>query len=226
MAQEEPNEAEIELKKIKIEGLRNSYEAEIKMQQMSMEQNRRQLSMYRDMIENCTLRAAEDGTVIFCAAQIGSWAQTNVTMIWIANDSTSIISCESIKTDLLENAHDVYAMTGNGRVEVTYIPYDRTTYLSAVASNQQLKSNFTINDSQTHLKNGMSVFIYVINDYVPQAVTVPINAVKTEGAESFVYLITEDGTQMRKTVKVGIKTTSAAQIIDGLEEGDIVYVGN
>jgi multidrug efflux pump subunit AcrA (membrane-fusion protein) len=72
----------------------------------------------------------------------------------------------------------------------------------------------------------MSVFIYVINDYVPQAVTVPINAVKTEGAESFVYLITEDGTQMRKTVKVGIKTTSAAQIIDGLEEGDIVYVGN
>ncbi|NLO47476.1 MAG: efflux RND transporter periplasmic adaptor subunit [Clostridiales bacterium] len=225
-ANEELDQIEIELKEVKIEGLRNSYNAAIKMQQMSMEQNRKQLNMYQEMIDNCTIKATGDGTVVFCAAGIGSWAQANVTMIWVAEDTTSMISCESIKTDLVENAYDVYAMTGNGRVEVTYVPYDRATYLSLVATNQTLKSNFIINDDQSDLKNGMSVFIYVVSDYVQKALTVPINAVKTEGAESFVYLITEEGTQMRKTVKVGIKTTSVAQIIEGLKEGDIVYVGN
>jgi macrolide-specific efflux system membrane fusion protein len=222
----EADPAEIELKEIRIEGLRNAYDSAKRMQWLSLEQSYQQLDMYQKMIDNCTIKATCDGTVLFCTAGIGSWAQANMTVLWIAEDTVSEISCEYIKPELLENAHEVYAISGGERLEITNVPYDRATYLSIVASNQTLKSNFTLNDPEAEIQNGMNAFVYVVSDYVEQALTVPVNAVKREGAEYFVYLMTQEGTQMRKTVKIGVRTTSMIQITEGLEEGDVVYVGN
>jgi len=72
----------------------------------------------------------------------------------------------------------------------------------------------------------MYAYIVLVDSYLPEALAVPANAVMQDGAEHYVYLVSPDGTQLRQTVKPGLKTDAYIQILEGLEEGDRVYVGS
>ena len=229
LAQLEESEAEattIELKKTQIDGLRNSYNSAVALQALALEQSSTQLANYQSIVDNSVVIATCDGTVIYCGATIGGWAQAYVTLIWVADDNTSCITCDYISTDELDSADQVYATVDGARAEITNVPYDRVTFLSMLASNTPLKSIFTINEAQTSPENGMFSYIFVINDYVEEALVVPVNSVVLEDAQFYVYVISPDGMQTRRLVKLGIRTEALVQITQGLEEGELVYVGN
>lgn len=216
----------IELKKIEIENLKNSYEAAVAQQNIYIDKSRRQLEEYRSIISNSRIVADCDGTVLFCGATAGGWATAYSTVIWLADDDSYVISCQYIKSNDLDSAEEIYGVIGGERAEISYIPYDRATYISLLASNATMKSTFSIDKSDYTVENGMYAYVILIDNYIPDALTVPANAVVKDGAEYYVYLYSDDGTQSKQTVKTGIKTDAFIQITDGLKEGDVVYVGN
>jgi RND family efflux transporter MFP subunit len=77
------------------------------------------------------------------------------------------------------------------------------------------------------LKPGSSVRVAIVSETVPKALVVPLASILTgaDGATS-VFTLDASNKPIRKTVKVGIRTDTDAQIVDGLSEGErVVTVG-
>lgn len=216
----------ISLKEIEIESLKNTYNSSISLQELSLEQSRKQLDEYERIIENSVITSPCEGTVLYCTATAGGWAAAFSTVIWIADDSTMNVVCSYIKPHEIEQAYDVYGIVGGRRTEVTNIPLGRADYMSLLASGSAPTSFFSIDSMDAEAENGMYAYIILTKSYLPEALAVPANAVKQDGAEYYVYLVSPDGAQLRQTVKTGLKTDAFIQILDGLREGDRVYVGS
>ena len=63
----------------------------------------------------------------------------------------------------------------------------------------------------------------VYQTYKEGVLTIPINALYRDGSGQYVYKQT-DGARVRCNVKAGMTTDTKAEIVEGLEEGDMVYV--
>jgi HlyD family secretion protein len=77
------------------------------------------------------------------------------------------------------------------------------------------------------LKPGSSVRVAIVSQTVPKALVVPAASILTgpDGATS-IFTLDASNKPIRKTVKVGIRTDTDAQITDGLSEGErVVTVG-
>ena len=77
------------------------------------------------------------------------------------------------------------------------------------------------------LKPGSSVRVAIVSETVPKALVVPVASILTgpNGATS-VFTLNASNKPIRKTVKVGIRTDTDAQITDGLSAGErVVTVG-
>ena len=77
------------------------------------------------------------------------------------------------------------------------------------------------------LKPGSSVRVAIVSETVPKAVVVPVASILTgpDGATS-VFMLDASNKPVRKSVKVGIRTATDAQITDGLSVGErVVTVG-
>jgi HlyD family secretion protein len=69
----------------------------------------------------------------------------------------------------------------------------------------------------------MSVQVEVVSKILSDVLFVPVEAVFEEAGNLIVYVKTENGPE-KKVVKIGEANNSYVQIIDGIEEGDEVYL--
>jgi membrane fusion protein (multidrug efflux system) len=72
------------------------------------------------------------------------------------------------------------------------------------------------------LRPGMSADVTATLDERPRALTVPDEAVFSEGDQSFVYLVKPDSTVTRTVVTLGLREAMRAEIASGLKAGDRV----
>jgi len=69
---------------------------------------------------------------------------------------------------------------------------------------------------------GMSVNVAAILSQRPEAVTVPNEAVFSEGGESFVYVVKKDSTVTRSALQLGTRLADIVEVVKGLEPGMFV----
>ena len=55
---------------------------------------------------------------------------------------------------------------------------------------------------------------------------IPVQALSHQGSKAFVWLVQSDGTLQDRTVQVGLQTTTDAEIVSGLNEGEQVVVSD
>ena len=72
---------------------------------------------------------------------------------------------------------------------------------------------------------GMSATVALTLDRRSQVLTVPIAAVARAGQPS-IFVIAPDNTIAVRTVKLGLETAARVEIISGLQEGELVFVGS
>lgn len=70
----------------------------------------------------------------------------------------------------------------------------------------------------------MTAQVFFTVDEAKDAVTVPVNAVRSEGGTSYVTVASERGAPQRREVDVGLRDRDRAQILSGLDEGTRVIV--
>ena len=55
---------------------------------------------------------------------------------------------------------------------------------------------------------------------------IPLNALYSEDDMYYVYIIEDGETRVRRNVEIGAVSAAEAEIVSGLEEGDVIYVGD
>ena len=191
----------------------------------------KELNALNASLEDNVLCAPFAGRIVYGdILKPGSWVQAEDPIIFLADDSKLSIECDYIPVETIEAADRVYAHIGEKEYELRYIPIDPDELMSLTISGAEITSTFEIIASEEELRAleaGQYAAIFLWSDYEADALVVPSGAVMYDSVErrNYVY-VDENGTRVKRTVEIGIGTTSRVQILEGLEEGDVVYVEN
>jgi RND family efflux transporter MFP subunit len=72
------------------------------------------------------------------------------------------------------------------------------------------------------LREGLSVSVTLIVAEKTDVILVPNAAISTAGNQSFVTVLSEDGSEEQRTITTGISNWQFTEVTDGLEEGEVV----
>ena len=120
----------------------------------------------------------------------------------------------------------IQGQVGNRMFDLIHVPLDREEILFYMLEGRtpKIRFNFIENENLEGVKPGDFVSIYLYTDYRENVLLVPINSLYSSAGEgTYVYLMI-DGEKVRQRVDTGLRNESFAEIRDGLEEGDEVFV--
>jgi hypothetical protein len=143
-------------------------------------------------------------------------------VICIADEERLSISSEYIAPPLLKSAEKLSAQILDKEYEVTYVPYEDTEYVKLLLSGGALSSRFVLEDN-AGVESGQYAVIKMWAIGKEHVLTVPVNALYKDQKGRYVYKIV-DGERVRCDIKAGLISEVKAEILEGLEEGDVVYV--
>jgi len=81
-------------------------------------------------------------------------------------------------------------------------------------------------DAPSYLREDMTLSVEVETARRERALVLPLVAVQTQTSDSAVtVLVIQDGRAQNRSVRLGMRTLEAAEVLDGLSEGDVVLTG-
>ncbi|MBO4298605.1 MAG: biotin/lipoyl-binding protein [Clostridia bacterium] len=240
-------EIDIELLQIKLEKLRGegAGETAIELAELDIEEARQNLRQAQEtralsassLREELKLISADYGRNqltapfsghVFYLSEIreGTQVQADKTVAYIANpnDMTLVIS-DYLSENKLARAN-YYALIGSKRYEIAHEPMTLQEMTSIILSGNSLPTRFRVVGPEEDLSDicaGQYAVVCLESGRIEDALHIPMGALYTAGSERYVYVQTEDGRE-RRTVRVGATNGLDAQIVEGLAEGEIVYV--
>ena len=236
---------ELELKLARRQAMGDATQKDIELLEMDIEEARlklRQAQELRDLsveslLEELKLLEADYGrnkiTAPFAghvyysdSLVAGSSVQAGKPVAYIANpEDLRVVVSEYFSENSLSHS-DYYAMIGDRNYELTYEPMSREEMTSIVLAGNSLPTRFRIAGPQEDLdevKAGMYAILCIEGEKVRDVLKIPVGALYTASGERYVYVQGEWGRE-RRVVTVGAMNGLEAEITDGLEEGEIVYV--
>lgn len=236
--------ADIEIAKVQLKKVQDQHYAEEKITEKQMEVKllelelaesqelfsleiarlEKQAAEYKSEISFTELRAPMSGRVVYVSeAASGSRVKNQTPLICLADEENVYISSEYITPNTVKNAYKITAQIGEQEYEVTYEPLDDSEYMTMVLSGEEVTSKFTLHDENAEVESGEYVVLKIWNMYKEDVLTIPVNALHRDAKGRYVYKIV-DGERIRCDVTVGITNEVKAEILEGLQEGDVVYV--
>jgi macrolide-specific efflux system membrane fusion protein len=174
-------------------------------------------------LEGTSIVSPCSGRVTYICGAPGQTVGAYDTVCVVADESSLILQSDFISPAAIASAVEIYAVTGGERVEITPIELDGDEYSRAMLRGVEYLSSFSF-DAPGAVP-GQTAVICVVTSRLENVLKVPINAVFMENDEYYVYLM--DGeSRSRSSVGVGLMTSTEAEITSGLEEGDVLYVGD
>ena len=220
-------EKEIALKENEIAQRQASLRQTQEMRKPELSRKRQELEKVRKSLNKNVMRAPFDGRIIYGRdVRNGSWVSAYTPVGYIADDTRLTIVSDYIPESVIQGADRVYAHIGGTEYEVELIPIDQKEYVSKMLANETINTQFSIVGPEAALDGleaGQYAAILVYDHYIPDALLVPSGAVLKDASGRYVY-VDEDGARVRRAVKTGKITDGLTQILEGLEEGEVVYV--
>lgn len=218
------SEEEILAQQMEVKLLELELEEEQQLTALEVERLQKQVYEMRSEISKTELTAPMDGTVVYVSETASGGRIKNLTpVVCIADETDVYISSEYIANNVIKNAYKITAQIGEIEYEVTYEPLDDSEYMTMVLSGEEVKSKFTMNDTDAEIASGEYAVLKIWNMYKEDVLTIPVNALHRDAKGRYVYKIV-DGQRVRCDVTVGISNEVKAEILEGLQEGDVVYV--
>lgn len=213
------NAKEIAIEKMEVQ-LRQAQETRA----LQLEELNVLLAESRKELNGTAITAPCDGQIVYISS-LGEGSQINAfsTVMCIADKERLSLKTDYISPTTVDNAQKIYAKILDKDYDITYIPCDDSEYISMMLSGAEVSSEFTLDNGTEGLECGQFAAIMVLNTYKENVLTIPVNALFKDASGRYVYLI-EDGKQVRRNVETGIINTVEAEIVSGLQEGDVVYV--
>ena len=191
----------------------------------------------RDMVAYSKIAAPFDGVVTRRYADTGALVQAGTVQAGTTGNSNSmpLVSFAELERLRLEFPvpESVVAYVHNGNpVEVTVVSSGKTfpgtvsRYAQKVDTDTRTMLTEVDVDNPDYLYTpGMYATVRLILSEKKDALAVPIECVST-GDKSTVLVLDKDHKVREQAVKLGLETPTMAEILSGLEEGDLVVVGS
>jgi multidrug efflux pump subunit AcrA (membrane-fusion protein) len=205
---------------------------ELKLAEAALKAAQLKLDAAQETLDGIILVAPTDGTVISIAAGVGERVATD-TFISISNLDVPHVQI------YLDEADQAYMQVGNP-VDVVFDALPSTTFTGTVVQvNPELveqgPTQLVIGYATLDVEPGSAVHslpleanaaMDVISQETAGAVLVPVEALHDLGDGSYsVFVVGDDGELKLRIVQVGLMDISNAEILSGLEAGEVVSTG-
>ena len=195
------------------------------LESQEMELNR-QYALLNDLyarLEDTVIYAPFDGRVVYIQTQKHNWPQEYKPVIYLADENRLQVMYTGRES--LARTGRVVARIGEKEYDLEYIPLAMDEYFRYVLSGGTPPSRYEILGDISDVKPGQFAELSVITREEPNAVVIPGNAVfRGETGESPYVYVMENGTRVPRTVQLGMSNDSFTIVLDGLEEGEEVFV--
>jgi RND family efflux transporter MFP subunit len=199
--------------------------------ELNVQQAEMSLNEAREDLANATLTAPFDGVVTAVAAEAGETVGSGTAVVTLADMDPPLIECWIEEADLsmanvgnpvnivFEALPDLTFSGQIVRVEPTLVTVDGT---SAV----QLWTSVDTSAYAARLYAGMNAEVEIVAAEVLDALIVPVQALRELGPDQHaVFVVSESGQLELRPVEVGLQDYVSAEIIRGLELGQVVSIG-
>ena len=217
------DEKAVALKQLEIESFQLNVSMEQELALLELDRLRAELAALEDESAKAQMIAPFDGRVMFVTelypgTRVGAYSP----LLYLADDSRVSLEVEYITETNLARAHGIYALADGERLEVSPQPVDTAEILSKAVSGEELTTKFDVLSGRVP-SPGTYAVVCVESGYVEDALVIPANALFTGMSGRYVYVV-ENGVRTRRDVKTGVTNVRHVQILEGLEEGEEVYV--
>ncbi len=206
---------------------------QLALDQATLNQAQAQLAQAQNELSGITLMAPFDGTVTYLAGAKGSIMDTS-TFITISDMSHPTIQVSVDETDLSKlKVGSTVEVTFDAAPEVVLTGKITQVQPELVTSGQvQVAQGLAVID-QTSAKDvqslplGANATVTIVDQQVKNALLVPLQALRDLGGGQFGVFVQGPGGQLQlRIVQVGLEDATHAQIISGLNAGDVVSTGS
>lgn len=189
--------------------------------------------------------APMDGAIVAIVTEEGQTVNANQsapTIVMLAQLDRMTVSAEISEADIekVNAGQTVYFTTlGNANKRhyaklraVAPAPTSIETQASSSSSSSSSASAvyynglFDVDNTDGKLRTGMTAQVYIVQASAKDVLIVPSSALegRRRGPERTVKVMNEDGKIEQRQIKVGLTTSTEAEVLEGLEEGDKVVV--
>jgi len=235
---------ELERVKLQAEAEMAKAQKQLQTRQQALTSEREILDKLRRQIEACTLRAPQDGQVVYAnidsssrrsdgsgAIELRATVRERQPIINLPDVTQMKVECRIHESLIASIREGVPA-----RIRLVSFPDQifngKVTAVSSVAMSgrwpntdlREYKTEITLTDEIDKIKllrPGLTAQVELVVDSRSDVLQVPIQCIVTVGSSNYVYVMTAAG-PLRKDVKVGANNVSHMEIVDGVAADDRV----
>lgn len=183
---------------------------------------RSQIAELEASIAACTLRSPIDGTVASLPEE-GAYASAASAVATVASEDGRFVIYDGVGN--MPSGRPTSAIIDGVEVELVRYEYTDRENAAFDARGETPPPRFVCADGGELPASGTYVQIRVERERSENTLRLPTGAVRRDSGVSYVYLV-ENGEKIYTEVKTGATSNAYVEILEGLSEGDEVYVGN
>lgn len=135
------------------------------------------------------------------------------------------ITCEYINEKTYNKCIDAYALINGKRYEIEYLPYTKEELKVLSTNSIDPVSRFKITDDAGEVQAGEYAAVLTSFGVAENILAIPANSVYTDSNGKYVYKVVNN-VRIKQPIVTGISNSAYVEIVEGLAEGDGVYVKN
>ena len=210
-----------------VEGLKD----DLQKAQGTLDAAQRRLDDFETFVgEDGILYAAEDGIVTEVSCSAGQTLNREQSLVAYAKPDEMTISVDVTQEDIINLAvGDKVSITFTAYADTPYVGVIRSIETTATSRNTNTVSYtvvVVVEGDTDGLYGGMTADIVFVMEEKEDVVYVSRKAIVEEDGKTYVYVKGNDGNIGLKEVKVGITNGVNTEILEGLSEGDTVYLAS
>lgn len=196
------------------------------------------LQSARLSLQRCTVRAPIAGTVTQINPNEGDLVAPNTPLARVESLDVMLAEVQIDEVDIGKigpgNTAEITSDSILGQT-LTGTVQDVPPTIQSVGSTRVSTVTIEIGDSDAPLKAGASCTARIVTEVKDNVLTVPITGFFTRSDRVFVYLLEptgdeDDGQPLyrleRRPIELGISSVNQVEAVSGLEDGDLIAVGN
>ena len=218
------DDAAIALKELEMEEKQLDMELAASLRSLKLERLQAEMDTLQKTLDQNVITAPFDGRVVHMNfIEHGQYVGAYSPLVYLADDTQLFVECSFINGATIKGAHELYAMIGSQRYALEHVEMDEKEYISKMLSGEKVMTRFALPASASSVASGEYAAVCLVSQHASEALTIPTNALFSDTSGRYVYVM-ENGSRVRRDVKVGMTTDWETQILEGIEEGEIVYV--
>ena len=203
---------------------------EVEGAQEDLEECRERLSEFEAFVGDGKIYAMESGIVTEIGYEEGDDLVEAGTII-------SYTTAEDMKISVDVSQEDIVNLTVGDVVDIVFSAYEEETYEGVISSIKTTATSeyaatvsyevvIDLKGDTSKLYGGMTADVTFVTEKKKDVVYVSKTAIEDEGGKQYVYIKDANGEMITKEVTTGLENTIYIEIVEGLEEGDIVYAAS